>query len=452
MATRPVLVYGATGTQGGPVADQLLAAGRPVRVVTRDAKRARSFADRGAEVAVADLGDPESLREAHHGVDRVVLHLPLQYDFALHEKYGRNAIDAARDAGVSMLVFNTSAQVLDDPAVTVYRVRQQMVDYLLASGVPAVVLQPTFYMDNFLGPWIKPGIIDSGVLAFALPADLPMSWISAQEAAAYAVDALDRPELAGKVFDIGGPEALTGADLAAGFTKRTGPAGHLHRDRTRRLRAGAPAAVRTRGRLRSRPAGAVHHRPRRRHGRHDPPQQTSQGDTPTAAALDIPTRLDIGPTDVDRGPAADGARVSGVRCRSGGSRIVGHDERLLTPAEVAALFGVGPQTVTRWAAPGRSGSIRALRHSRRPSPAAPRSRVDRAGRSGPGRTSRTGCQWPARTTARKVLVLRLRHGVSRWCAVMPIKSQTGVRTPLINPPRYSRLPWEDRSNLYSCSA
>jgi NAD(P)H dehydrogenase (quinone) len=222
MTTRPVLVYGATGTQGGPVADQLLAAGRPVRVVTRDAKRARSFADRGAEVAVADLGDPESLREAHHGVDRVVLHLPLQYDFALHEKYGRNAIDAARDAGVSMLVFNTSAQVLDDPAVTVYRVRQQMVDYLLASGVPAVVLQPTFYMDNFLGPWIKPGIIDSGVLAFALPADLPMSWISAQEAAAYAVDALDRPELAGKVFDIGGPEALTGADLAARFTDALG--------------------------------------------------------------------------------------------------------------------------------------------------------------------------------------------------------------------------------------
>jgi NAD(P)H dehydrogenase (quinone) len=84
------------------------------------------------------------------------------------------------------------------------------------------VLQPTFYMDNFLGPWIKPGIIDSGVLAFALPADLPMSWISAQEAAAYAVDALDRPELAGKVFDIGGPEALTGADLAARFTDALG--------------------------------------------------------------------------------------------------------------------------------------------------------------------------------------------------------------------------------------
>src|SRR4051812_30824220 len=117
MSASPVLVYGGTGTQGGPVVEQLLAAGRPVRVVTRDPKRAKAFADRGAQVAVADLGDPESLLAAHRGVDRVVVHLPLQYDFVLHERYGRDAIDVARDAGVSMLVFNTSAHVLDDPAV-----------------------------------------------------------------------------------------------------------------------------------------------------------------------------------------------------------------------------------------------------------------------------------------------------------------------------------------------
>lgn len=34
------------------------------------------------------------------------------------------------------------------------------------------------------------------------------------------------------------------------------------------------------------------------------------------------------------------------------------NERLLTPAEVAALFRVDPKTVTRWAAAGRIGSIR----------------------------------------------------------------------------------------------
>jgi len=33
-------------------------------------------------------------------------------------------------------------------------------------------------------------------------------------------------------------------------------------------------------------------------------------------------------------------------------------ERLLTPAEVAALFRVDPKTVTRWALTGRIGSLR----------------------------------------------------------------------------------------------
>ncbi|GAA4924330.1 excisionase family DNA binding protein [Nonomuraea thailandensis] len=31
---------------------------------------------------------------------------------------------------------------------------------------------------------------------------------------------------------------------------------------------------------------------------------------------------------------------------------------LMTPAEVAQLFRVGPKTVTRWAAAGRIGSVR----------------------------------------------------------------------------------------------
>ena len=34
------------------------------------------------------------------------------------------------------------------------------------------------------------------------------------------------------------------------------------------------------------------------------------------------------------------------------------DERLLTPAEVASLFGVDPRTVTRWASAGRLTPMR----------------------------------------------------------------------------------------------
>jgi NAD(P)H dehydrogenase (quinone) len=222
MNDRKVLVYGATGAQGSPVVEQLLDAGRSVRAVTRDAGRAQHWAAKGAEIAVADLGLPETLKAANEGVDLVVLQLPLQYDFALHEAYGRNAIDAARAAGVELLVFNTSAHVFPDAGVHIYKVRQDVVDYLQDSGVPNVVLRPTFYMEILLGPWIRPGIVNDGVVAFPLPAGFPMSWVSASELAAYAVAALDRPDLAGRTFDIGGPEALTGDAIAAHFAELLG--------------------------------------------------------------------------------------------------------------------------------------------------------------------------------------------------------------------------------------
>jgi excisionase family DNA binding protein len=42
-----------------------------------------------------------------------------------------------------------------------------------------------------------------------------------------------------------------------------------------------------------------------------------------------------------------------------------HPEPLMTPAEAAALFGVDPKTVTRWANTGRLSSIRTLGGHRR---------------------------------------------------------------------------------------
>lgn len=38
--------------------------------------------------------------------------------------------------------------------------------------------------------------------------------------------------------------------------------------------------------------------------------------------------------------------------------LVGENDRLLTPREVARLFRVDPKTVSRWGAAGRIGSIK----------------------------------------------------------------------------------------------
>src|SRR4051812_40570154 len=68
-AEGPVAVIGATGQQGGAVADALLRHSVPVRALTRNphADKARALADRGAEVVSADLDNAASVRAAFDG-------------------------------------------------------------------------------------------------------------------------------------------------------------------------------------------------------------------------------------------------------------------------------------------------------------------------------------------------------------------------------------------------
>ena len=63
------------------------------------------------------------------------------------------------------------------------------------------------------------------------------------------------------------------------------------------------------------------------------------------------------------------ARVGGSTISLAGMRVTAmgsfEHERLLTPAEVAALFRVDPKTVTRWAQAGKLTAIRTLGGHRR---------------------------------------------------------------------------------------
>jgi uncharacterized protein YbjT (DUF2867 family) len=222
MNEKPILVYGAAGTQGSAVARKLLEAGERVRVLVRDPHKAERWRQAGAEIAVVDYLDRESLMAAHQGVERVFLVLPLQFDFDLYRAYARNAIDAAAAAGIKHLVFNTSSHVAAGTQVNVYRVKVAMIDYLHERGVPSIILRPTIYMDNLIGPWMKSGIIGQGVVAYPLPTDFQRSWICADDAAALSIAALNRPDLAGSTFEIGGPEALDGSDIAEQFTNLLG--------------------------------------------------------------------------------------------------------------------------------------------------------------------------------------------------------------------------------------
>jgi NAD(P)H dehydrogenase (quinone) len=215
-----ILVYGATGAQGQPIVQKLLQKNYRVRVFARDRDKARSLFPETVEIEIGTLEDRASLNRANQGVDRVFLVLPLEYRVDVAMNQGRQAIDAAREAGVRLLVFNTSTfippQVTDAAA---FEIKRDLERYLKQSGVPSIVLRPTVYMDNFAAPWSLPNIVGQNVVAYPIPAELKVAWISLDDTAALGVAALERPELAGSAFDLGGAVALSGKEIAARFSQ-----------------------------------------------------------------------------------------------------------------------------------------------------------------------------------------------------------------------------------------
>ncbi|USB31643.1 NmrA family NAD(P)-binding protein [Paenibacillus sp. YPG26] len=210
-----VLVYGAGGVQGGAVARRLLEEGYIVHTIVRSADKAAKLEEQGITAFVGDLTDASSLHAAHEGVSKVFLLLPVDYNLERNRRFIRNTVDAAKEAKVKLLVVNTSAFNPDEATgVTLYDIKRELIAYVKESGIPSIILKPTLYMENFL----VPGVLSNQTLAYPVPADSAIAWISMEDAAAYSVYALNHPELAGQILPIVGSEALTGNQLAEQFS------------------------------------------------------------------------------------------------------------------------------------------------------------------------------------------------------------------------------------------
>src|SRR5271156_2453162 len=70
------VILGASGNTGSIIADFLLAKGKKVRVVGRDAQRLQRFVRKGAEAFTAELSDAAALTKALGGARAAYLMLP----------------------------------------------------------------------------------------------------------------------------------------------------------------------------------------------------------------------------------------------------------------------------------------------------------------------------------------------------------------------------------------
>ena len=193
-----ILVIGAGSRTGQALVPLLRATAVPLRILTRAADPAD-----GRDAVAGDLADPATLDRAMAGVEKVFLLSSAAPDeLAWH----RNAIDAAARAGVSQLV--RSSILGADPASPARFLRDhgQADERLRASGVPATILRPNFYLHNVTALW--PPTLDPQGNYYAPAGDATLSMVDARDVAAVAARVLSEDGHIGQAYDVTGPEAL----------------------------------------------------------------------------------------------------------------------------------------------------------------------------------------------------------------------------------------------------
>jgi uncharacterized protein YbjT (DUF2867 family) len=205
-----ILLTGATGVSGRPIARQLAAAGTSFRVLARNADKARAELNvPQAEVVQGDLSDAASLAKALAGVTVLLLNSSPTPDIATLQN---GVIDAARKAGVKHVVKFSAAGAQAGSPVRFGNLHGQVEDHLKQSGLAWTILRPTFFHQNLLGS--AGGVKADGAL-YLPNGDGVAPFVDVRDIAAVTVQALLHPQQhAGKSYDITGPADLSGHDLA----------------------------------------------------------------------------------------------------------------------------------------------------------------------------------------------------------------------------------------------
>ncbi|MFI8971975.1 SDR family oxidoreductase [Nocardia asteroides] len=204
-----VAVTGASGQLGKLVVEALLTAGeRPVAIV-RDPAKVADLAERGAVIRQASYDDPAALDAALAGVDRVLL--VSGNEFGARVAQHTNVVRAAERAGVRLLAYTSIPAATENPMILA-REHRGTEEVLATASIPTVLLRNSWYWENYAAGAAHAA--QTGVLAGASGAG-KVSGAPRADYAAAAAAVLTSDGHEGRVYELGGDEALTGADLAA---------------------------------------------------------------------------------------------------------------------------------------------------------------------------------------------------------------------------------------------
>lgn len=214
-------ITGITGKVGGALARSLLAEGSKVRAVARDPARAREWAERGCEVAAADMGAAAALTEAFAGAEGVFILLPPTFDptpgfpeSAAIVSAVRTALLAARPGKVVCLS-TIGAQATQENLLTqLTRMEHALGDL----PMPMTFLRPGWFMEN--ASWdVAPARETGAIASFLQPLDRPIPMVATADVGRVAADLLRQTWNGTRVVELEGPVRVAPNDIAATFSR-----------------------------------------------------------------------------------------------------------------------------------------------------------------------------------------------------------------------------------------
>jgi uncharacterized protein YbjT (DUF2867 family) len=223
---QPVLVFGATGQQGGSVAAALLRAGRPVRAIVRDLSSPGALALRvaGADLVEGSFADQASMQRAMKDVHGVFSVQPSSPGGTVTDeeevRYGIAVADLAAEAGVQHLVYSSGAAVGDEPTgVAHFDTKSRIEAHVRTLPITWTIVRPATFMEMLVMPGFG---LDEGRFTFFARPDQSMQFIAVEDIGRIVAAVFAEPEtFGGQTFEIAGDQ-LTGRELETLFSREAG--------------------------------------------------------------------------------------------------------------------------------------------------------------------------------------------------------------------------------------
>lgn len=223
-------VTGITGQVGAVVGAKLLDRGLPVRAVMRNAEKAGSWRERGAEIAIAEMTDAAALADAFAGAEAVFLLIPPAFDPAPGFPQAKLIIEALKTALVKaapkkvVCLSTIGAQAKEENLLTQLGLVEQALSEL---PMPVAFLRAGWFMENSV--WDIAPARDGVMPSFLQPLDKPVPMVGVRDVGAVAAEMLQEDWTGKRIVELEGPYRITPLQMAEAFSAVLGRPVHAEK-------------------------------------------------------------------------------------------------------------------------------------------------------------------------------------------------------------------------------